>query len=153
MDKANRPRFPAPLPSIEETVFVEMARTTDLLSRRPAQLLKQYTLSPVQYNVLRILRGAPEGLLCGQIAERMITRDPDITRLLDRMEKRKLLERHRDEPDRRRVVVRITPEGLALLRRLDKPIQRVHRAQLGHVAPKKLQALLRQLRECRTAGE
>ena len=153
MDKANRPRFPAPLPSLEETVFVEMARTTDLLSRRPAQLLKQYTLSPVQYNVLRILRGAPEGLLCGQIAERMITRDPDITRLLDRMEKRKLLERHRDEPDRRRVVVRITPEGLALLRRLDKPIQRVHRAQLGHVAPKKLQALLRQLRECRTAGE
>jgi len=153
MDKANRSRFPALLPSLEETVFVEMARTTDLLSRRPAQVLKQYNLSPVQYNVLRILRGAPEGLLCGQIAERMITRDPDITRLLDRMEKRKLLERHRDEPDRRRVVVRITPEGLALLRRLDKPIQQVHRAQLGHVAPKKLQALLRQLRECRTAGE
>lgn len=137
----------------EESLFVELARTTDLLSRGPARVLKQERLSPPQYNVLRILRGAPEGLLCGQIAERMITRDPDITRLLDRMEKRRLLSRHRDEPDRRRIVVRITPEGLALLSRLDPPVQQVHREQLGHLAPSQLRHLIRQLRKCRNAEE
>lgn len=128
---------------------MELARTTDMLSRRPAQVLKETNLSPTQYNVLRILRGAPEGLLCGEIADRMITRDPDITRLLDRMEKRKLLHRHRDAADRRRVLVHIAPEGLALLRQLDGPIQKAHREQLGHLAPKRLQRLIRELQECR----
>lgn len=130
-------------------MFVEMARTTDFLSRGPAQLLKQANLSPAQYNVLRILRGAAGGLLCGEIAERMITRDPDITRLLDRMEKRDLLRRERDATDRRRVLVRITPEGLAVLYRLDGPIQDTHRSQLGHLAPKRLQELIRELQACR----
>lgn len=128
---------------------MEMARTADLLSRRPAQLLKQAKLSPAQYNVLRILRGAPEGLLCGEIAERMITRDPDITRLLDRLEKRDLLRRDRDPNDRRRVLVRITPEGLAVLARLDGPMQETHRGQLRHLAPKRLQGLIRELQACR----
>lgn len=140
-------------PSLEESVFVELARTTDLLSRRPAQVLKQGNLTSAQYNVLRILRGAPGGLLCGEIAERMITRDPDITRLLDRMENRGLLRRHRDEADRRRVLVRIAPEGLALLSRLDGPMQQAHREQLGHFAAKRLQALLRELQACRPKKE
>ncbi|HKR27654.1 MAG TPA: MarR family transcriptional regulator [Acidobacteriaceae bacterium] len=126
-----------------------MARTTDLLSRGPAQLLKEADLSPAQYNVLRILRGSPDGLLCGQIAERMITRDPDITRLLDRMEKRDLLRRHRDAADRRRVLVRISQQGLAALSRLDEPMQQIHIRQLGHLAPKRLQKLLRELQACR----
>jgi DNA-binding MarR family transcriptional regulator len=126
-----------------------MARSADLLSRQPAQVLKEGNLSPAQYNVLRILRGAPEGLLCGEIAERMITRDPDITRLLDRMEKRDLLARQRDAGDRRRVLVRITPAGMALLRQLDVPMQEVHRKQLGHLAPKRLEALIRELQACR----
>ena len=148
MPKHSRLRSPFQ-PSLEEQVFVELARTTDLLSRRPAQVLKQGNLSPAQYNVLRILRGAPEGLLCGEIAERMITRDPDITRLLDRMELRDLLSRHRDPADRRRVLVRITPEGLSVLSRLDSPIQDMHRRQLGHLAPKRLQELIRTLQACR----
>ena len=80
---------------IEEAVYLELLRTTDMLSRGVAQLLKSHDLSATQYNVLRILRGAPDGLLCGEIANRMITRDPDVTRLLDRLEKRKLIERHR----------------------------------------------------------
>ena len=141
----------APCP--EESLFVELARTADLLARGPAQLLKQEHLSPAQYNVLRILRGAPEGLLCGQIAERMISRDPDITRLLDRMEKRGLLSRDRDQQDRRRVVVRITPQGLATLSRLDAPMQQVHRKQLGHVAPGKIKELIQQLRACRNPAQ
>ena len=81
----------------EEAAFIELLRTTDMLSRRLAQVIKAEDLSPNQYNVLRILRGAPEGLTCGEIGNRMITRDPDITRLLDRMEKRALVSRCREQ--------------------------------------------------------
>src|SRR5579884_2403485 len=79
--------------SPEETLFIDLVRTADLLSRRLALLLKESELSPTQYNVLRILRGSPQGLPCGEIGDRMITRDPDITRLLDRLEKRELISR------------------------------------------------------------
>lgn len=129
------------LPSPEEAAFVDLLRTTDLLSRAPAQTLKTEELSPTQYNVLRILRGAPEGLLCGEVAARMISRDPDITRLLDRLEKRGLIARCRQDRDRRMVLARITEEGLALLGRLDEAIQEVHRRQLGHLGEKRLRAL------------
>src|ERR1700739_2493893 len=98
-----------PLPCPEESIFVEMTGVVELLSRAPMQLLRAVDLSGPQYNVLRILRGAPDGLLCGQIAERMITRDPDITRLLDRLEKRGLIVRLRQKEDRRRILVRIAP--------------------------------------------
>src|SRR5215813_10162489 len=119
--------------SREEALFLDLLRTCDLLSRRPAQLLKTEDLSPTQYNVLRILRGSPRGLPCGEIASRMITRDPDVTRLLDRLERRGLISRTRDAKDRRTVMGRITPEGLKLLERLDEPIQQAHRKQLGHL--------------------
>src|ERR1700719_5392351 len=104
-------RFGSP----EETAFLELIRTTDMLSRGLVRLLKSEALSPTQYNVLRILRGAPDGLFCGEIASRMITRDPDVTRLLDRMEKRGLISRSRDGRDRRLVLARIAPEGLKLV--------------------------------------
>ena len=71
----------------------------------------------------------------------MITRDPDITRLIDRMEKRRLVSRHRDTRDRRTVLVRITPQGLELLARLDVPVQESHRKQLGHLGKERLKAL------------
>src|SRR6266849_10689280 len=101
--------------SREEAVFLDLLRTCDLLSRRPAQLLKTEDLSATRYNVLRILRGSLEGLPCGEIASHMITRDPDVTRLLDRMEKRGLISRFRDTQDRRTVIGKITAEGLKLL--------------------------------------
>jgi DNA-binding MarR family transcriptional regulator len=126
-----------------------MARTVDLLSRGPAQLLRAVELSGPQYNVLRILRGAPEGLLCGMITERMITRDPDITRLLNRLEKRGLVARFRQDKDRRRILVRIAPKGLALLARLDEPIGQVHRGQLGHLGSSRIRQLKSLLRACR----
>jgi DNA-binding MarR family transcriptional regulator len=135
------------LPCLEETVFLELLRTTDLLSRGPARVLKAEDLSPTQYNVLRILRGAPEGLPCGEIANRMITRDPDITRLLDRLEKRNLISRCRQSEDRRMVLVRIAPEGLKLLARMDDPVREAHRKQLGHMGRERLRALLRLLHE------
>src|SRR5579863_4480288 len=111
----------------EEVAALDLFRTSDLLSRAGAQFLKSEDLSPTQYNVLRILRGAPAGLPCGEIADRMITRDPDITRLLDRLEKRELISRCRETKDRRMVMTRITPQGLKLLGRLDEPIQQAHR--------------------------
>ena len=82
----------------EEAVFLELLRTTDMLSRGLVKVLKIEDLSGTQYNVLRILRGSLDGLPCGEIASRMITRDPDITRLLDRLEKRGLISRCRETP-------------------------------------------------------
>lgn len=122
----------------EEAAFLDLLRTTDLLSRRLAQVLKTENLSFTQYNVLRILRGAPDGLPSGEIASRMITRDPDTTRLLDRLEKRRLISRCREAKDRRMVLASITPEGLKILDRLDKPIQETHRKQLGHLGRERL---------------
>ena len=130
-------------------MFLELLRTTDMLSRRLAPVLKPEDLSPTQYNVLRILRGAPEGLTCGEVASRMITRDPDITRLLDRLEKRNLISRCREAADRRMVLTRIAPEGLALLARLDRPVQEAHRKQLGHLGRERLRTLSELLSACR----
>ena len=126
---------------LEETTFLDMLRTTDMLSRGLIAVLKSEDLSTNQYNVLRILRGAPEGLPCGEVGNRMITRDPDITRLLDRLEKRDLILRTREIKDRRTVTARITPEGLKLLARLDQPVQETHRKQLGHLGRERLRAL------------
>jgi DNA-binding MarR family transcriptional regulator len=133
--KKRRPDCP------EEAVFLDLLRTTDILARGLVTLLKAEELSSTQYNVLRILRGSPDGLPCGEIASRMITRDPDITRLLDRLEKRNLISRCRETKDRRMVMARITPEGLKLLGRLDGPVEEGHRGQLGHLGSDRLQAL------------
>jgi len=135
--------------SSEEMTFLELCRTTDLLSRRLSGLLKTEDLSSNQYNVLRILRGSPDGLPCGEIGNRMITRDPDITRLLDRLEKRGLISRSREMKDRRMVMARITLEGLDLLARMDEPVQQAHRRQLGHLGPERLRALTELLQVAR----
>src|ERR1700719_1980785 len=134
----------------EERAFLDLMRTTDILSRGLVKVLKSEALSLTQYNVLRILRGAPEGLPCGEIADRMITRDPDITRLLDRLEKRGLISRAREIKDRRTVLARITGAGLKLLARLDEPVQAAHRKQLGHLARGRLRLLTGLLREARS---
>ena len=107
-------------------------------------------LSATQYNVLRILRGSPAGLPCGEIASRMITRDPDVTRLLDRLEKRALISRCRETKDRRTVMARMTPEGLILLARLDEPVRAAHRKQLGHLGRDRLRILTELLRASRS---
>jgi DNA-binding MarR family transcriptional regulator len=136
---------------VEEAVFLELMRTTDMLSRGLASLLKTEALSANQYNVLRILRGSPGGLPCGEIASRMITRDPDITRLLDRLEKRNLISRCRETQDRRMVMARITPDGLKLLARLDEPVVEAHRRQLSHLGRERLRVLAELLHAARSA--
>jgi DNA-binding MarR family transcriptional regulator len=137
----------------EEAAYLDLLRTTEALSRPFAQLLKGEDLSPAQYNVLRILRGSPDGLTCGEIGSRMIARDPDITRLLDRMEKRHLIARGRDQKDRRVVLTRITPDGQAVLARMDDPVRETHRKLLGHLGTERLQALHRLLEACRSEIE
>ena len=140
-------RKPSPCP--EEALFVELIRTADQLARRPALALKSEDLSSTQYNVLRILRGAPEGLLCGEIARRMLTREPDITRILDRLGKRGLIARSRPDCDRRRILVRIEANGLALLAQLDDPICQIHREQLGSLGSGRMRQLMELLEACR----
>ncbi len=127
--------------SLEEATFVELARTNDLLARALDPIIRAEDLSRTQYNVLRILRGAGGPLPCGEIANRMITRDPDITRLLDRLDKRGLVSRSRDTEDRRTVLAQITPDGLELLARLDDPIQEAHKRQMGHLGRERLEQL------------
>src|SRR2546425_11293464 len=142
-------RKPRPSACPEEAAFLDLLLTTDMLSRRPAQVLKAEDLSATLYNVLRILRGAPEGLTCGEIANRMITRDPDVTRLLDRLEKRGLISRRRESKDRRTVRARINRDGLNLLTRLDEPVQGAHRKHLGHLGRERLRTLTELLRVSR----
>src|SRR6202165_3688443 len=109
-DQSRRKRRGCP----EEALFLELLRTTDMLTRGLVSLLKTEDLSSNQYNVLRILRGSPDGLPCGEIASRMITRDPDITRLLDRLEKRGLISRCRENKDRRMGIARLVPQWVEI---------------------------------------
>ena len=139
-----------PFPSAEEELFLSLARTADVLGRKLSDFLKEQGLSPAQYNVLRILRGAgPDGLPCGEISMRMVTRDPDITRLLDRLEHRKLVARARHAGDRRVVSTRITPEGEALLQSVDQPMVEIHKKQFSFLSSPEMQGLLNQLTRIR----
>jgi DNA-binding MarR family transcriptional regulator len=128
--------------SREEDVYISLLRTAERLSRGVAETLGRADLTPTQYNALRILRGAgDEGASCSEVSERMVTKDSDITRLLDRLEARGLISRGREAKDRRRVVARITDEGLRVLAELDGTITETHRSQLGHLAKKQLDTL------------
>ena len=143
-----------PVDSLEEEIFLNLARTHEALAGQTAELLKRHELTPTQYNVLRILRGSGEsGLTAGEIAERMITRDPDVTRLIDRMEKRGLVLRWRCTHDRRVVWTRISPEGLAMIAPLDEPMRELHAAQFAHVGRERLAVLLDLLEEVRAGAE
>jgi DNA-binding MarR family transcriptional regulator len=148
LQKAIRQR--KPFRSLEAEAFLNIEHTADALMRSMADLLKGADLSPTQYNALRILRGAgPGGLPCGEIAERMVTRDPDITRLLDRLARRGLVERARDGRDRRVVTTTITRDGEALLGRLDDPVEQLHARQLSHLGERSLTRLVELLEKAR----
>jgi DNA-binding MarR family transcriptional regulator len=138
---------------IEEDAFLSLLLTTEALSRRVEAVLRAADVSPTQYNVLRILRGSPLGLPCREIGQRMITRDPDITRLLDRLEKRTLISRCREAKDRRTVLTRITPQGLRLLSELDAPVTEMHRRQLGHLGRERLRSLMELLEMARNKAD
>jgi len=129
---------------------VAFMQIADAFGAQAEQVIKTAGLTAAQYNVLRILRGAgPAGLACREIGERMISRDPDITRLLDRMEKHNLITRKRQSDDRRVVKASVTPQGLELLKLLDRPVNALHKRQFQHIAPAKLKALAAMLQEVR----
>ena len=141
-----------PFRSPEQEAFLNLQRTADVLMTRMAEVLRGQGVSPTQYNVLRILRGAgDEGLPCGAVAERMITRDPDITRLLDRLEKQGLITRARDTRDRRVVMARISDKGLTVTDALDDPVAQELKRQLGHLGKQNLGQLVDLLEEVRAA--
>ena len=142
-----------PFEVLEEEAMLNVVRTADVLQRELTDLFRPFDLSQTQYNVLRILRGALDeaegGLACGEIAARMITRDPDVTRLLDRLEKRALISRSRDEKDRRIVFARITSAGKKLLAELDPRVAEAHKERLGHMSREDLRQLIALLEAAR----
>jgi DNA-binding MarR family transcriptional regulator len=138
-----------PFDAPEQELALNVVRTADQLQRDFARLFKQRGLTEPQYNVLRILRGAGTELPCLEIAGRMISHLPDITRLVDRLEGAKLVERRRTEADRRVVLVRITEAGLKLLGDLDAPVVELHRRQLGHLSAEEMAELNRLLVKAR----
>lgn len=147
---AGRKRRPA---AIERDTFVALLKVAGELERQSVELLKEHDLSVTQYNVLRILRGAgADGATCGEIASRLIKHDPDVTRLLDRLERRSLVERARDVADRRVVRTRITATGLAILAELDEPVDELHRRQFGHMSQDALKSLAHLLGEAKTGS-
>jgi len=140
-----------PFISREQEAYLSLLRTADALQRRVESWLKEFGLTGTQYNALRILRGAgPEGLPCREIGERMITHDPDITRLLNRLEDRGFVERSRARHDRRVIYGKITAAGLKLLREIDGPIAKYGREILRHVGQEQLKQLIDLLELVRT---
>lgn len=144
---------PTPFRSPEAEAFLNVLRTSAQLVGSLVDVLRPHGLTQPQYNVLRILRGAgAAGLPSGEVAARMVTREPDITRLLDRMEARALVARERSPTDRRVVTARLTPDGRALTDALDAPVQALHARQLGHLSADELGALNALLVRARNEG-
>jgi len=142
-----------PFTSLEQEALLSIERTAAVLGHSMAEALKGYSITPTQYNALRILRGAGEGGLCrNEVRERLVARVPDVTRLLDRLEEMGLVARERDTSDRRLVTTRITRDGLKLLARLDEPVAEAHQRQLGHMDERSLRALIDLLAEARGGG-
>jgi DNA-binding MarR family transcriptional regulator len=139
-----------PFASREEEVYLNIQLTAERLWWGVNETLRLSELTPTQYNVLRILRGAgPDGAKCSEISDRMVTKDSDITRLLDRLETRGLILRERGAKDRRVIHARITDEGLRTLAALDKHVEQCHRRQLGHLGDKELANLSKLLDKLR----
>ena len=140
-----------PFRSIEEEALLNIWRTAAVVEHGFAEALKPYDLTPTQYNVLRILRGSPDGLCRNDLGSRLVTRVPDVTRLLDRMERTGLIERHRGGGDRRYVTTALTEKGQKLVDKLDREVCAIHNRQIGHLGAKKARLLVKLLSEVRAA--
>jgi len=140
----------SPFASLEEELSLNLLRTADRMTGYFEAAMKAGGLTPTQYNVLRILRGvSPQGVACQEIARMMITRDADLTRLLDRLETRNLLRRERQTDDRRVIHILITPAGLELLKDLDPRVEKMNKTLLGYFGPERLSTLIELLEQIR----
>ena len=141
-----------PFASLEEEAMLNLARTADRLQSSMRQLLKPFGLTPNQYNALRILRGAgPDGLTCTELGERLVSEDPEITRLLDRLAKQDLVRRRRNDGDRRVVYTEISSEGLEKLKLLDPLVIEGVQNKMKHMSHERLTLLIDLLEDARQA--
>jgi DNA-binding MarR family transcriptional regulator len=139
-----------PFRTMEEEALLNILRTADRLSLTIQKKLRPYGITMTQYNVLRILRGAgPEGLTCSIIGNLMVAHDPDITRLLGRLEKLKLVRRRRNKKDRRQVCTQISEKGLERLAELDELVDQTNREILGHLSEESLQQMIHLMEQAR----
>lgn len=140
--------------SLAQEAFLMLWRTYDRLRILEDELFRRFDITPQQYNVLRLLRGVfPERIPTLTLASRLVSRAPDITRMLDKLAERKFIERERPPDNRRVVEIRITPEGLALLKGLDEEVRACHQAQLGHLSEDQLRQLVELLHQARRPHE
>jgi DNA-binding MarR family transcriptional regulator len=147
---SKRPRFDSP----EQEAFLNLWRTYDRLKSLEETLFGNHGLTAQQYNALRLLRAAhPEKMPTLALAGQLVSRAPDITRLLDRLDERGLISRERPADNRRMVHLGITPEGIALLDSLAAEIRECHQLQLGHLSADELATLVRLLRKARAPHE
>ena len=136
--------------SLQQEAFLNVLRTSSTLTDALEDLLRPYGISATQYNVLRILRGADgDGLCRNELRDRMLTRMPDMTRLLDRMEEAGWVTRSREREDRRMVMTRISMAGQELLKDLDAPVNELHRRQLDRLSEEQLRSLIELLTRAR----
>jgi DNA-binding MarR family transcriptional regulator len=143
-----------PFSSLQQEAYLSVVRTTSMLTDQVEDLLKPHGITGTQFNVLRILRGAGEGGLCrNELRDRMLTRMPDMTRLLDRMEEAGLVTRARERDDRRMVLTRITERGRELLQELDRPVSELHREQLAGLTDPQLRSLIDLLTKLRESDD
>lgn len=142
MDLKDELKQSRPFASPEEETYLALLRTSDQLNHAVEKFMRGHGITPAQYNVLRILRGAsPGGLPCSEVGKRLVTRVPDVTRLLDRLEKKGWASRERRDRDRRVVTIKLTEEGKRLAAKLDEPVLRMHQTLLGHVSAGELATL------------
>jgi DNA-binding MarR family transcriptional regulator len=139
-----------PFASPIDEALLSVLRTAAVLEHHLSEALKPYGLTHTQYNVLRILRGAGKTGLCGRdVAERLVSKVPDISRLLDRMEEVHLIDRERDPGDRRHVTARISAKGLRMLERATPELETVERARFAGLEPERVKLLIESLAQIR----
>lgn len=140
--------------SVEQEAFLNLWRTYDRLRMLEDETFAQFELTAQQYNVLRLLKAVhPDLLPTLAIAERLVSRAPDITRMLDKLEQRDWIRRDRSSTDRRSVLIGITEAGLAVVEAIAEPLRLCHEKQLGHLPPDRLKKLVALLREARGPHE
>jgi DNA-binding MarR family transcriptional regulator len=139
-----------PFTSPIDEALLSVLRTAAVLEHHLSEALKPYGITPTQYNALRILRGAGSAGLCGrEVAERLVSKVPDISRLLDRMEEMQLIDRERDPGDRRHVTARISSKGLRMLEQTTPELAAVERARFAGLEPERVKLLIESLAQIR----
>lgn len=145
---------PSHFDSLEQEAFLNLWRTYDRLHLIEEELFGRFELTPQQYNALRLLRGEGDHKLATLVlASRLVSRAPDITRLLDKLEERGLIERERPADNRRMVLIGLTDRGRKLLAELDEEVRATHIRQLGHLSPEQLEQFIALLKSARQPHE